>query len=168
MQCFYYFCQAYQCVTPRLISVQFLHVSKCHFTGRKWSLCVRTSHCCWQCQRKFFFGFFPPCLCDMWFLSLLLVSLDPSALGHWKSSVEAVCRCFLSGALIVECPERQKKSPGAIYHCQLSCRFLMMAAFRWWGFLRADAGWWSQTPCVWHVCMYVWYIIIRASTYSDQ
>lgn len=58
MQCFHYFCQTYQCVTPRLVRVQFLHVSKCYFTGRKWSLCVRTSHCCWQCQRKFFFLLF--------------------------------------------------------------------------------------------------------------
>lgn len=60
MQPFHCFCQAYQWVTPRLVSFQFLHISKCHFTARKWTLCVRTSHCCWQCRRKFFFCIFSP------------------------------------------------------------------------------------------------------------
>ena len=50
--------RAYQYVTPRSVRVQFRRVSKCHFMGRKWNLCVGKAQCCRQCSRKFFFFFF--------------------------------------------------------------------------------------------------------------
>lgn len=112
---------------------------KMSFHGEE-SLCVRKSHCCRRCRRKWVFFPLVRVTCSSSLRCLLLVTLHPSALGHWRNSVKAVCCCFLFGALIVVSPKRQKKTPEAIYHCQLGCCFPMMAAFCWWGFLLADVG----------------------------
>lgn len=91
---------------------------KMSFHGEE-SLCVRKSHCCRRCRRNFF----PPLVrvtCSSSLCCLLLVTLDPSALGH---SVKAVCCCFLFGALV--CSEPQAAEKDSRSHLSLSARLLV-------------------------------------------
>lgn len=81
------------------------------------------------CLRHMFEAIVSPSRC------LRLLGIDPSALGHRKSSLTAVCSCFPSRAVIVSPLKRQEKAQDSFHHCRLSCWLPILKFPIWFKFL---------------------------------
>lgn len=132
------------------VQIQFLHISKCHFMGRKLCVCVCKAQSR-QLLRRIHFGlhhmFVPPLPC-----ALLLFRIDPSALVHKKSSLTGFVQLFPLSGYDSNSPQAAEK--GSKIHLSLLTQ-LLVTADGWcsnsqlflkgflWAALEADVRWWS-------------------------